>query len=153
MKKFAYVFALALAGLPGAGWAADLPPERLVSWWEYRNSVFRMTVTRGHKVEIVFAYPRSDLQKYGITPGTVLFSGERVSTHQIAGTGTLRSKYCRPTEFTLRGYLAANGDALVLRGVRPGYDARVTCRVVFPRHESAITLRRIDRPAPSAGND
>jgi hypothetical protein len=114
-----------LALISALGWAAPIAPVHAAngSIWDHNGS--KMTLEEdGEKRKLVYTEPREGLDKAGIKPGTVLFTGERKKDGRIAGFAKIFKGNCNPIDYFVEGTLnEANGE-IVLQGQAPVYSGQ-----------------------------
>lgn len=92
------------------------------SRWTYRGSVVRLYAD-GNNRRILFDEPRDGLAQNGITPGSVLFEGER-SGGSYHGRAYVYPAGCRPAAYEVRGRVSSDQRNVVLEGFAPTFSSR-----------------------------
>ncbi|MGI9408106.1 MAG: hypothetical protein ACR2O4_17145 [Hyphomicrobiaceae bacterium] len=102
--------------------------------WNHNGSIMRLEAD-GTKRRFVYEKPRQALASRGVTPGIVLFEGER-DGDEYRGASKIFSRSCGQLPYTVSGHVS-NGDTRVtLRGRAPRVNA--DCDIVGYRNDKLV---------------
>ncbi|MBZ9857073.1 hypothetical protein LB566_25095 [Mesorhizobium sp. CA13] len=119
---------------------SNVGEARSDSIWDHNGSRVRLKDTAG-KVEILYEDPKPLMEEAGVSPGTLLFNGDRF---QDAYHGTARrfSKNCAdPLEYTVSGH-RINDQRIILWGVLQSRDAN--CNLTGPLKTDQLVFDLIE---------
>lgn len=107
---------------------SDISEARSDSFWDHNGSRVRLK-DDGGKVEILYESPKPLLEEAGVSPGTVLFDGDRFQ-NAYHGTARRFSKYCSdPLEYKASGH-RIDDQRIILWGILRTRDS--DCNLAGP---------------------
>lgn len=102
--------------------------------WVHNGSIVKL-VAQGGKREFYYEVPREGLTKVGVTPGTLLFSGQR-SGKSYSGTAYIFNKRCGPVAYQVSGKVSDDDRQVTMEGQAPSVGA--DCQVVSTKPDTLI---------------
>ena len=99
-------------GVPGRSSSATL--------WNHNGSIMRLEAD-GNMRRFVYEEPRPGMVRQGAKPGDVVFEGRR-NRMTYSGTAYIFSKRCGRVAYPVSGRVAADQQAVVMRGRAPRLD-------------------------------
>lgn len=150
-----FICELASDGLPAAytcakqvvlsreGTATETPPPPVASGpslWLHNGSVMALDAN-GPVRRFTYQRPRRGMLKEGVTPGTLLFEGER-NEAIYSGVAYVFQKGCPPAPYAVAGEVSADDLRISMTGQAPRLNAN--CAVIGTRPDTLVFMYRPD---------
>ena len=130
------------------GLAAEAPAQ---TWWDHNGSLMRLEA-QGTARRFVYESPRAAMRDAGVTPGTLLFDGQRIGD-RYSGTMRAFSRACGAMPYRMEGRVVSE-TLIVFEGNRPVFrDCRPSGAWRWERLEFRYRAAAPggSAPAPGAG--
>jgi hypothetical protein len=117
------------------------------SLWNHNGSVMGLNADGTHR-QFIYSNPRFGMQQVGVTPGVLLFDGERVGWQYQGTAYVFPSSHCPAASYPVSGPVSADEQQVIMYGQAPVIDNY--CNLVGYRHDTLVFthLRTLALPQP-----